>query len=504
MGLIYKLTSPSKKSYIGMTLRTIEQRMKEHNRSDSKCTYLVHAIAKYGFDNFTKEVLWEGEDSETPEMERMMISEHHTLAPYGYNLRSGGGRGEHISDELREKFSIIQREAAKRKNNGLLGSIETITSITFGEVVSYRLHFGGKHFGSFKTLEECKNVQIDLTNEPDRYIEQHIPRTQVCIFYREKYDNWEVSYKGKYFGIWKTHESAENVRQYILDKNIFTTREELLSSLKLDGLMEYLPEIPEYKNVYFSKQSGKWSGKWYIQIQLDGKNVKFGEWRCEVCVYVARDYIRDNGIKTRQELIDNLTSKGLDKYLPIIRPIGTVIFIKPDKTWEVKVTIDGKQVGFGRRKTEKEGRELLDYILDMGFKSKKELESSLPTKQTGSSVYFIKTDGTWGIQVPINGKQKSFGQCKTKEIGWKLVDYIRDKSIETKQQLLDSLKSNGLVEYLEQYLPKIKRTGRVRKMGNTYQAILRGKFVGSFKTEQEAEDAITTSNPYPPCSTSSP
>ena len=122
----------------------------------------------------------------------------------------------------------------------------------------------------------------------------------------------------------------------------------------------------------------------------------------------------------------------------------------------------------------------------------------------GSTVHFIKSDGMWGIKVPINGRHKSFGQCKTSDIGWKLVDYIRDNSIETKQNLLDSLKSNGLVEYLDEYLPKIRRVGRVRKMGNTYQAILRGEFLGSFKTKQEAEDAIRRADQHPPYSTSSP
>lgn len=361
MGLIYKLTSPSGKSYIGMTLRTMEQRMKEHCRNDSKCTFLVHAINKYGFNSFTQEILWEGEDARTSDMEREMINKHDTLVPNGYNLRSGGGRGERISGKLREKFSMIQREASKRKNDGLLGSIAMVTLIS-GEV-RYRLFWGGKAFGTFKTLEDCKKVQKKLTDEPDKY------------------------------------------------------------------LLEHIVENP--------------------------------------------------------------------------RPTGTV-YLTRDNTWIVKITIDGKQVAFGRRKTEKEAQALLDYILVMGFKTKKELESSLPEKHIGSTVHFIKSDGMWGIKVPINGKRISFGQCKTRDIGWKLVDYIRDNSIETKQKLLDSLKSNGLIEYLDEYLPKIRRVGRVRKMGNTYQAILRGEFLGSFKTKQEAEDAIRREDRHQPCSTSSP
>jgi group I intron endonuclease len=502
MGLIYKLTSPSGKSYIGMTLRTIEQRMKEHNRSDSKCTYLVHAITKYGSDNFTKEILWEGEDAQTPNIEREMISKHDTLTPNGYNLRSGGGQGERISEELRENFRMAQREATKTRNNGLLGSIEKII-LEVGNSVRYRLHFTGKHFGTFKTLEECKKVQINITNQPDKFLLEHIPRKSVCIYENTQSLGrtvWQVAYKGIYLGTWLNKEIPVKVRHYILERDKNWDRKELINALKTDGLNGYLPEVPDYKNVSFNKEKGNWR----VQFKLNGKNVWFGQWRYEQCAYYARDCIKDNNINSRNELISHLKSNEFDDYLPIIRPTGTVYLLTCDNTWLVKVTIDGKQVDFGRRKTEKEARELLNYILDMGFTTKKEMESSLPKKQTGSRVYFIKNDHTWGIKVPINGKPKSFGQCKTKEIGWGIVDYIRDKSIETKQQLLDSLKSDGLVEYLEQYLPKIKRTGRVRKMGNIYQAILRGKYIGSFKTEQEAEYAITTSSQHPPYSTSSP
>ena len=496
MGLIYKLNSPSGKSYIGMTLRTMEQRMKEHVRRDSGCTFLVNAINKYGFDSFTKEILWEGEDYQTPEMERLMISKYDTLAPNGYNLRSGGGKGERASIELSKKLSKVQREVAKRKNNGLLGSIEKNNSAES----SYRLRFNSKSFGTYKSIDECKQAQIDFTNHIDRYLEKYIPVTPICIFHRKKYDNYSIHYKGKYLGIWKTKETAEKVKHYILEQQRDFNRDQLIDALELDNLTEYLPEIFNYKNVYFSTKSGNW----FIQIGLNGKNVKFGEWRTEECAYYARNYIKDNDIKTRNELISRLKSEELDEYLPIIRQVGSVFPVKKDKTWAIKVEIDGKAEYFGRRKTEREARELLDYILDMGFKSKKELESSLPAKQTGSTVHFIKSDDAWGIKVPINGKRISFGQCKTREMGLKIVDFIIDKSIETKQELLDSLKSDGLVEYLKEYLPKIRRVGRVRKMGNTYQAILRGEFLGSFKTKQEAEDAIRRADPYPPCSTSSP
>ena len=56
MGIIYKLTSPSGKSYVGLTTQRIEQRMWKHKRSKF-CRLLRKAIEKYGFDNMKLEIL---------------------------------------------------------------------------------------------------------------------------------------------------------------------------------------------------------------------------------------------------------------------------------------------------------------------------------------------------------------------------------------------------------------------------------------------------------------
>jgi len=54
------LTSPSGKQYIGLTTN-FKKRMRNHLRSNSN-TKIYHAINKYGFDNFKKEVLIEVAD----------------------------------------------------------------------------------------------------------------------------------------------------------------------------------------------------------------------------------------------------------------------------------------------------------------------------------------------------------------------------------------------------------------------------------------------------------
>ena len=323
-GLIYKITSPSGKSYIGMTLRTVEQRMKEHRRTQfSGCRYLVNAINKYGFDNFTKEVLWEGEDTQTPEMERLMISKYDTLAPNGYNLKTGGEHGQIYSKDQIDYMSYRQREAHKLKNDGLLGYVQKTTSNGKKDgLTRYRLKFAGKNFGSFQTLEECIKVQTDLTNNPDVYLEKYASTLPppVCVFedtQRLGRTVWKISYKNIYLGTWTNREIADKVRHYILEHDKKWEREELINTLKVDGLTEYLPEIPNYKYVKFRKLTGNW----VIQITRGSSTKKreytvFGEWISETHAYIARDYILEYKLKNKDELIHFLKSKNLHKYLP--------------------------------------------------------------------------------------------------------------------------------------------------------------------------------------------
>ena len=49
-GIIYCISFPNGKKYIGQTKRNFEQRMKEHLRDDSGCTKLKNALNKYPED----------------------------------------------------------------------------------------------------------------------------------------------------------------------------------------------------------------------------------------------------------------------------------------------------------------------------------------------------------------------------------------------------------------------------------------------------------------------
>jgi group I intron endonuclease len=92
--VIYKLTSPSGKAYVGQTVRP-KVRFATHAASGhaigkSKCRALAAAIAKYGWPSFKKEILVECDKDDLDTMEDEMIRKHGTLTPQGYNLIPGG------------------------------------------------------------------------------------------------------------------------------------------------------------------------------------------------------------------------------------------------------------------------------------------------------------------------------------------------------------------------------------------------------------------------------
>lgn len=93
--LLYKHTSPSGKSYIGIT-NDYNRRCTAHQHNKLRCPAFYAAIQKYGWDNFTHDILYSGLTKEDAcKLEQQMIIDHNTRVPNGYNLTSGGEIFEH-------------------------------------------------------------------------------------------------------------------------------------------------------------------------------------------------------------------------------------------------------------------------------------------------------------------------------------------------------------------------------------------------------------------------
>lgn len=91
MGQIYKHTSPSGKSYIGQTTRTWQLRAgKDPIKGYHGSTKFKNAIRKYGWDNFTHEVLEDGiTDPDELDMKEKFWIEKFDCVKNGYNSLGG-------------------------------------------------------------------------------------------------------------------------------------------------------------------------------------------------------------------------------------------------------------------------------------------------------------------------------------------------------------------------------------------------------------------------------
>lgn len=120
---VYKLTSPSNKVYIGITSQSVKKRWKNGN-GYKRCPAMNKAITKYGWENFTKEILLENTtESEAKSLETLLIKVHMSNdSRYGYNITEGGEgtTGIKMSEEMKEHLRQINlgkhhSEETKRK-----------------------------------------------------------------------------------------------------------------------------------------------------------------------------------------------------------------------------------------------------------------------------------------------------------------------------------------------------------------------------------------------------
>lgn len=94
---VYKHTNlQNGKIYIGITRQDPERRWQ--NGHGYNGTYFGNAIAKYGWDNFSHEILFTGLTKEDAcDIERMLIAKHHSNDnTKGYNICDGGQTGENL------------------------------------------------------------------------------------------------------------------------------------------------------------------------------------------------------------------------------------------------------------------------------------------------------------------------------------------------------------------------------------------------------------------------
>jgi len=171
IGVIYKLTSPSNKVYVGQTKRFI-RRMYEYSYSKNgkKQPKLYNALFKYGFSNFIISIIDICDSvSELNSKEEFWIKRYRSNI-IGYNIRSGGSVSPMseetkkklsqnnwlnkygASDDYRKKMSI----ACRGNKNGFYGKQHSTS--TKNKLSSF---FKGKR-ATIETREKMKKSHIGL------------------------------------------------------------------------------------------------------------------------------------------------------------------------------------------------------------------------------------------------------------------------------------------------------------------------------------------------------
>ena len=125
--IIYKVTNKiNNKIYIGQTIRTLEERIKEHTRKRNSSLY--KAFNKYGIENFEIEIIDKCDTTEElNKKEIYWIKYYDCLVPKGYNLCEGGGQtnGYQHREESKIKMSN-NRGRYYGENNPFYGKTHTL------------------------------------------------------------------------------------------------------------------------------------------------------------------------------------------------------------------------------------------------------------------------------------------------------------------------------------------------------------------------------------------
>lgn len=114
---VYIITcTANAKQYVGIAA-DLQTRWRRHRNANEG--QLIHkAIKKYGIDAFVFTHIADAFDAESAKMiERMLISEHNTKMPHGYNMTDGGDgtMGMAKTEEHKEKLKASNKKAYENK-----------------------------------------------------------------------------------------------------------------------------------------------------------------------------------------------------------------------------------------------------------------------------------------------------------------------------------------------------------------------------------------------------
>lgn len=119
---VYKHISPSGKVYVGITKRKPEYRW-NHGKNYREDQLLFHrAIKKYGWDNFTHIILYEGlTEKDAKNIEISLIKQYKALG-ISYNITDGGDGGRGLHGRRKPHTEAAKKKMSESRKGLMAGS----------------------------------------------------------------------------------------------------------------------------------------------------------------------------------------------------------------------------------------------------------------------------------------------------------------------------------------------------------------------------------------------
>lgn len=234
-GKVYKITNNlNKKSYVGITTKTLEERFQAHlDKAVRERSAVQKAMKKYGKENFSIELLDTASSKEELfEKEFFWIEKLGTYKGFGYNLTAGGGGITNMSEEIRAKISKTKTGKSIEKLKGRKITHEWRTKIS--------RTLGGKRL---KLTNQVTGEVIFLD-----YLNQ-------CRDYNLSPGNVSMVLHGK-------RKHTKNFTVEYANPDLPTENKDSVAVQRIDGE----PEISDYNPSTRSRQSTKVDGKGMLNL----------------------------------------------------------------------------------------------------------------------------------------------------------------------------------------------------------------------------------------------
>ena len=161
------------KKYIGVTKRKPEYRW-NNGEGYRGCTHFYNAIQKYGWEEFSHEILFTGLTKEEAECkERELIAKWDlTNKTNGYNLESGGNLGKIMSDETKQK---IKKALLGRKIHHSQETKKKISDSLKGQKLSEKTKLKMSNSRKGKRVKEETKLKLRALSPKNKIVSQYTP-----------------------------------------------------------------------------------------------------------------------------------------------------------------------------------------------------------------------------------------------------------------------------------------------------------------------------------------